>query len=116
MGSNSSMPSSVSAEIDVDQVERFSHTQGFDVPEFLVTRRDTTFPITLRTGSRLTLHSVTLDYEEGKQIQLEVLDTSARVYATIIKVSNVCTCTSCTAAASDTHTAFCRLHGCAKVA
>ena len=85
-GSSSPRPPSVSAEIDVDQVKRFSHTQDFDVPEFIVTRRDTSFPITLRTRSGLTVHSVTLDYEEGKKIDLEVEETSARVYATIINV------------------------------
>ena len=87
MGNGSSVPNTpVSAEIDVDQVKRFSHTQSFDVPEFIVTRRDTTFPITLRTRSKLNVQSVTLDYEEGKQVQLEVVDTSTRIYATIINV------------------------------
>ena len=85
-GSSSAHPPTVSAEIDVDQVKRLSHTQDFDVPEFIVTRRDTSFPITLRTRSGLTVHSVTLDYEEGKKIDLEVEDTSSRVYATIINV------------------------------
>ena len=89
MGSGSSKPESntpVSAEIDVDQVKRLSHTQSFDVPEFLITRRDTTFPITLRTRSKITVQSVTLDYEEGKQVQLEVVGTDAKVYATVIRV------------------------------
>ena len=85
-GSSSSLPPSVSTEIDVDQVKRLSHTQDFDVPEFIVTRRDTSFPITLRTRSGLTVQSVTLDYEEGKKINLEVEDTSSRVYATIVTV------------------------------
>lgn len=85
-GSSSALPPSVSAEIDVDQVKRLSHTQEFDVPEFIVTRRDTVFPITLRTRSGLTVHSVTLEYEEGKKIELEVEDTASRVYATIINV------------------------------
>lgn len=89
MGSGSSKPPSVSAEIDVDQVKRLSNTQSFDVPEFVVTRRDTTFPITLKTRSGLSVQSVTLDYDEGKQIELEVVDTSSKVYATIIKVRTV---------------------------
>lgn len=89
MGSGSSKPPSVSAEIDVDQVKRLSNTQSFDVPEFVVTRRDTTFPITLKTRSGLSVQSVTLDYDEGKQIELEVVDTSSKVYATIINVRTV---------------------------
>lgn len=89
MGSGSSKPPSVSAEIDVDQVKRLSNTQSFDVPEFVVTRRDTTFPITLKTRSGLSVQSVTLDYDEGKQIELEVVDTSSKVYATVIKVRTV---------------------------
>lgn len=80
-------PPSSSAEIAVDQVKRFSRTQDFDVPEFVVTRRDTSFPLTLRTRSRLAVHSVTLDYEEGKRIGLIVQGTVTRVYATIINVS-----------------------------
>ena len=87
MGGSSSVPNApVSAEIDVDQVKRLSHTQNFDVPEFIITRRDTTFPLTLRTRSKITVQSVTLDYEEGKQVQLEVVDTDTKVYATIIRV------------------------------
>ena len=90
--SHSSTPPSVSPEIDVDQVKRLSHTQDFDVPEFIVTRRDTSFPITLRTRSGLTVQSVTLEYEEGKKIDLEVEDTSTRVYATIVNVRRSMLC------------------------
>ena len=70
-------------------MKRLSNTQDFDVSEFLVTRRDTTFPITLRTRAGLEVQSVTLNYEEGKQVALEVVETSARIYATIVKVNLV---------------------------
>ena len=79
---------SITAEIDEDQVKRLSNTQSFDVGEYLVTRRDTSFPVTLRSQSKLTVKSVTLDYKEREQVELEVESTSTRVYATIINVSN----------------------------
>ena len=59
MGNNTSDPNSVRAEVDVDQVERLSHTQGFDVDDFLEARSDNQFARSaekfvrlLRMGSR----------------------------------------------------------------
>ena len=94
-------PYTVSMEVDVDYIEKLSHTQGFMVDELLVTRRGTQFPVTLKTRSRLTIDSAALVYDEEIQrggdlsvmyernVALTVEKQNSRVYGTVLEVSSV---------------------------
>lgn len=82
-------PYTVSMEVDIDLIERLSHTQGFDIAEVVVTRRGTTFPVTLKTRSRLTIDSATLIYDEKKSVTLAVEKQTSRVYGTVVEVSYI---------------------------
>ena len=59
-------------EVDVDHIEALSHTQGYDVDEYLVTRRDTTFPVNLKTRAKLTVEDATLIYDKQNQVSLKL--------------------------------------------
>ena len=79
-------PYTISMEVDIDLIERHSHTQGFDVAEVVVTRRGTTFPVTLKTRSRLTIDSVSLVYDEKRNVAATVEKQTSRVYGTVVEV------------------------------
>ena len=84
-------PYTVIPEIDEDQVKRLSHTQGYgDLDEFLVTRRDTTFPVNLKTRARLIVESATLNYNAQNKVSLKLGKQTTRVYGTSVEVSREC--------------------------
>lgn len=82
-------PYTVSMEVDVDLIERLSHTHGFDVAEVVVTRRGTTFPVTLKTRSRLTIDSASLVYDPKRSVSLTVENQSSQVYGTVAMVMSM---------------------------
>ena len=80
---------SIVAEVDVDLVKKLSHTEGFDADDLLVTRRDTTFPIQLKSRSLLTVKSATLVYEEGKEVDLGIGKIDSRIHGSSVQVSKI---------------------------
>lgn len=80
-------PNTVRAEVDVDQVERLSHTQGFDVDEFLVTRRGTEFPVTLHSNSEPRVEDARLVHASGNAIELRIGDQNTRRSGTVVKLT-----------------------------
>ena len=76
----------VSAEIDIDKVKELSHTKEFDTDEFVVTRRDTVFPIQLKSYHKLKVNSATLVYEEGKEVTLQIVKQNPRFSGASLEV------------------------------
>ena len=83
----STEPNSVRVEVDVDQVERLSHTQGFDADEYLVTRRDTEFPLTLHSNSQPRVEEAKLVHASGSEIALKLGDQNVRRSGTVVKLT-----------------------------
>lgn len=80
-------PNSIRAEVDVDAVQRLTHTERFQLNGFLVVRRGESFPIRLIARSRLTVSSATLVYEEGKhEVALELGELNSKKYGTTLEV------------------------------
>lgn len=83
----STEPNSVRVEVDVDQVERLSHTQGFDSDEYLITRRDTEFPLTLHSNSQPRVEEAKLVHASGSEIALKLGDQNVRRSGTVVKLT-----------------------------
>lgn len=82
-----SAPHSVRVEVDVDVVQRDSHTERFQLDDFLVVRRDEAFSVQLVARSRLEVSTASLVYEEGKdEVSLQVVELDSRRYGSILKV------------------------------
>lgn len=79
-------PYSVSMDVDIDRIEKLSHTQGLSANKLLVTRRDTKFPVIVKTRSRLVIESAALVYNESKSVPLTVESQINRVYGTVLEV------------------------------
>ena len=62
----STEPNSVHVEVDVDQVECLSHTQGFDADEYLVPHQDTEFPLMLHCNSQPRVEVAKLVHASGR--------------------------------------------------
>ncbi len=79
-------PYTVSMDVDIDRIEKLSHTQGLSANKLLVTRRDTRFPVMVKTRSQLVIESATLIYDESKGVPLTVESQISRVYGTVLEV------------------------------
>lgn len=81
-------PHSISANVDVETVQRLNHTEKFDVKGFVIVRRDVSFPIRLTARSTLTVTSATLVYEEGQhEVSLQLGDVNSSRFGTTLQVS-----------------------------
>ena len=86
-------PHSISANVDVEAVQRLNHTEKFEVKGLVIVRRDVSFPVRLTARSTLTVTSATLVYEEGKhEVSLQVGEVNSRRLGTTLQVSVVYSC------------------------
>lgn len=78
----------ISLEVDVDRISKLSHTQGFNIDEFLVTRRGTKIPVMVKTRYGLTIESAVLMYiyDENKKISLSLETQKNQSYGVMLEV------------------------------
>lgn len=81
-------PSTIRVDVDVDEVEKRCHTTNFDVDEFLATRRDSAFPVTIQSPSKekLFIESAKLVHGSGTEISLTIGTPTYRRKRTIIEI------------------------------
>lgn len=58
--------------------------QGFDADEYLVTRRDVEFPLTLHSRSKPKVEAATLNHASGEQVSMEVGEQTTRITGTTV--------------------------------